>query len=341
MKNTLFILLSFLILSCSNNVEQVKIKYAINTEIDSLSIRALEVKNENEIFFGGSNSTFGYSTDGGNSWNISQVDTLNLEFRSIAVLDSTVLLLNIGSPAKIYSSNDLGKNWQITVVDTSETAFYNSIKFWDNKNGIATGDPQKDGVLSILMTSDGGITWNKISSDLLPKLDKGEAQFAASNTCVDAIDGNIWIGTGGKNSRIIRSKDAGKSWELIELDFVKGEKMTGIYSVDFYDKNNGVIFGGDWNKMDKSNNNKFYTNDGGDTWINSTSEDRVCYRSCVQYTSQKNKLIALGIPGISLSEDEGETWSNISEVRDFYTVRIINDSTAIAAGKGKIARIIF
>jgi photosystem II stability/assembly factor-like uncharacterized protein len=340
MKNSIFILLSFLILSCSNDIEHVKIKYATNTEIDSLSIRALEVKNENEIFFGGSNSTFGYSTDGGSTWNISQIDTLNLEFRSIAVLDSTVILLNIGSPAKMFRSNNLGKSWEITVVDSSKTAFYNSMKFWDNKNGIATGDPQGDGVLSILITNDGGVTWNKLSSDVLPKLDEGEAQFAASNTCVDAIDGNIWIATGGKNSRIIRSKDAGKSWKLIEIDFVKGEEMTGIYSVDFYDKNNGVIFGGDWNKRCKSSKNKFYTTDGGNTWYESTAEDRVCYRSCVQYATN-NKLIALGIPGMSLSTDGGKTWSNISKVKDFYTVRIVNDSTAIGAGKGKIAKIIF
>ena len=340
MKLLLLALISFATISCSNNNDQADIKFVVNSEIDSLSIRALEVKNEKEIFFGGSNSTFGYSNDGGESWNISRIDTLKQEFRSIAILDSLVLLINIGSPAKLYRSTDLGKSWNVSTIDSSETAFYNSMKFWDNKNGIATGDPQEDGYLSILMTDDGGETWNKLPSEILPKLDEGEAQFAASNTCVDAIDGNIWIATGGKNSRIIRSRDAGKSWQLMELDFVKGNEMTGIYSVDFYDVNNGFVFGGDWNKKCKSNNNKFYTSDGGDTWINATSEDRVCYRSCVQY-STKDKLIALGIPGISTSDDGGNTWNNISEVRNFYTVRIINDSTAIAAGRGQIAKIIF
>ena len=340
MKLLLLALITFATISCSNNNNQAKLKFVVNSQIDSLSIRALEVKNENEIFFGGSNSTFGYSNDGGDTWNISKIDSIKQEFRSIAVVDSSVLLINIGSPAKLYKSTNLGKSWIISVIDSSETAFYNSLKFWDNKNGIATGDPQEDGCLSILMTDDGGNTWNKLSSEILPKLDEGEAQFAASNTCIDAIDGNIWITTGGKNSRIIRSKNAGKSWELIELDFVKGKEMTGIYSVDFYDKNNGVIFGGDWNKKCKSNNNKFYTTDGGDTWNKATSEDRVCYRSCVQY-STKDKLIALGIPGISSSDDGGKTWRNISEVGDLYTVRVINDSTAIAAGKGQIAKITF
>ena len=341
MRFLLTLLLFTLIISCSENEGLSKITLVENSELDSLSIRAIVVKNENDFYFSGSESSFGMSNDGGETWNISNIDTLNQEFRSLVVLDSSILMMNIGSPAKVYRSTDLGSTWNVTFVDSAKTAFYNSMKFWDENNGIATGDPQQEGCLSVILTSDGGETWNKVPCDKLPKLDKGEAQFAASNTCVDAIDGNIWITTGGMNSRIIRSLDAGESWELINIDFVKGEEMTGIYTIDFYDKNNGVIFGGDWNKKCKSNNNKFYTSDGGSTWTNGTSDDRVCYRSCVQYTSDKNKVIALGIPGISLSEDGGRTWRNINDEKNFYTLRVINDSTALIAGKGKIGKISF
>ena len=341
MRFSLILLLFTSIISCSDNVELSKIEYVQNTELDSLSIRALVVKNEHNFFFSGSNSTFGFSNDGGKNWSITSIDTLKQEFRSLVVLDSSILMMNVGSPAKIYRSTDLGNTWNVIFVDSAKSAFYNSMKFWDNKNGIATGDPQQEGCLSVILTNDGGETWNKISCDKLPKLDKGEAQFAASNTCIDAIGGKIWIVTGGMNSRIIRSEDSGDSWEMIETEFVRGEEMTGIYTIDFYDKNNGVIFGGDWNKKCKSNNNKFYTSDGGDTWNKATSDDKVCYRSCVQYTSNKNKIIALGISGISLSENGGMSWKNISSEKDFYTVRVINDSTAIAAGKGKIGFISF
>lgn len=341
MRFSLILLLFTVTISCSDSIKLSMIEHVQNPELDSLSIRALVVKNEHDFYFAGSNSTFGFSKDGGQNWEISSIDTLNQEFRSLVVLDNSIMMMNIGSPAKIYRSIDLGSTWNVNFVDSSKTAFYNSMKFWDNKNGIATGDPQEEGCLSVILTNDGGESWNKISCDKLPKLDNGEAQFAASNTCIDAIDGNIWIATGGMNSRIIRSTDAGESWELIETEFVKGEEMTGIYSVDFYDKNNGVIFGGDWNKRCQENNNKFYTNDGGVTWIKATSDDKVCYRSCVQYTSNKNKLIALGIPGISVSEDGGKYWIGISDERDFYTLRIINDSTALAAGKGKIGFIHF
>jgi len=341
MRFLLIILLFTSIISCSDSVELSNIKYIHTTKLDSLSIRALVVKNKSDFYFSGSNSTFGFSNDSGETWSISSIDTLKQEFRSLVVLDSSILMMNVGSPAKVYRSINSGASWEITFVDTAKTAFYNSMKFWDNKNGIATGDPQQEGCLSIILTDNGGETWKKIACDDLPKLDKGEAQFAASNTCIDAIDGNIWIATGGMNSRIIRSKDSGNSWELIETSFIKGEVMTGIYSIDFYDKNNGVIFGGNWNKRHKTNNNKFYTKNGGDTWNKATSNDKVSYRSCVQYTSNKNRIIALGIPGISLSEDGGRSWTNISKERDFYTLRIVNDSIAIAAGKGKIGVISF
>lgn len=334
------IILSFLV-SCTDNIELSKVEHIQNTKLDSLSIRALVVKNEAHFYFAGSNSTFGFSNDGGRNWNISSIDTLKQEFRSLVVLDSSILMMNIGSPAKIYRSIDSGGTWDVTFVDSAKTAFYNSMKFWDNKNGIATGDPQQEGCLSVIITSDGGKTWSKIACENLPKLDNGEAQFAASNTCIDAIDGNIWIVTGGVNSRVLKSSDSGNSWSLIETDFIKGEEMTGIYSVDFYDKKNGVIFGGDWNKMCSETNNKFYTTNGGTTWNKSTSDDKVCYRSCVQYTSNKNKLIAIGIPGISLSEDGGKSWKGINDERDFYTLRVVNDSTALAAGKGKIGFIRF
>lgn len=341
MRFSLLLLLFTVTISCSNSIDSSIINYVQNSELDSLSIRALVVKSENDFYFAGSNSTFGFSNDGGDNWDFSSIDTLDQEFRSLVVLDSSILMMNVGSPAKVYKSIDFGNIWEITFVDSSKTAFYNSMVFWDNKNGIATADPQQEGCLSVIITNDSGETWNKVSCDKLPKLDNGEAQFAASNTCIDAIDGSIWITTGGMNSRILKSTDAGDNWELIETDFVKGEEMTGIYSIDFYDKNNGIIFGGDWNQKCKETNNKYYTNDGGITWIKATSDDKVCYRSCVQYTSNKNKLIALGIPGVSISENGGKYWKGISDERDFYTVRIVNDSTALAAGKGKIGLISF
>ncbi len=334
------LILSTFIISCKSDKINITITHVDNSEIDSLSIRALEVKNEKEIFFAGSKSTFGYTLDGGKSWDLSKLDTLNQEFRSIAVLDGAILLMNVGSPAKVYRSTNLGKTWNVTFIDSAKTAFYNSMKFWDNENGIATGDPQQEGCLSIIRTTDGGKSWSKVACENLTKTKNGEAQFAASNTCIDAIDNNIWIATGGKKSSIIKSDDFGETWSLLKTDFISGKQMTGIFSIDFLDKNNGFIIGGDWENMTNTENNKFFTKDGGQTWNKANSEN-VGYRSCVQYMPNTNSLVSVGIPGISISLDRGENWKNISDENNFYTLRFIDNNSAWIAGKGKLAKLEF
>lgn len=39
--------------------------------------------------------------------------------------------------------------------------------------------------------------------------------------------------------------------------------MIGIFSVDFYDVERGIIFGGDWNKKEFNIKNKVLSMDGG------------------------------------------------------------------------------
>ena len=48
------------------------------------------------------------------------------------------------------------------------------------------GDPTAD-CISIIITRDGGQTWNKIPCSQLPKSKEGEAAFAASNTILPSI----------------------------------------------------------------------------------------------------------------------------------------------------------
>jgi len=42
--------------------------------------------------------------------------------------------------------------------------------------------------------------------------------------------------------------------------------MTGIFSIDFYDMNLGVAFGGDWDNQSNNFSNKAITKDGGKSW---------------------------------------------------------------------------
>ncbi|MCB4235580.1 hypothetical protein LDL59_12055 [Kaistella anthropi] len=59
------------------------------------------------------------------------------------------------------------------------------------------------------------------------------------------------------------------TWKIYETPFVQGTSSTGIYSIDFYDKNFGIAVGGDYTKQAENVNNIATTHDGGETLANS------------------------------------------------------------------------
>ena len=305
------------------------------------SIRALEVIDENHVWFAGNNATFGYTKDGGKSWEIDSITdpVPNLEFRSIAVVGNAVFLLNVGSPAYLLRSLDQGASWEIVYQEDHPDVFYDSMKFWDNMNGIAMGDPT-DGCLSVIITRNGGSSWTKLDCGILPPIQKGEAAFAASNSNIALYEQHGWLVTGGTQARVFHTPDMGRSWNVYETPIIKGGKMTGIFTVDFYDSKLGVIFGGDWENKSTNKSNKAVTRDGGKTWELISDGQGPGYRSCVQFVpgSAGQKLVAVGSSGISSTKDGGKSWQNFNQ-EGYYTIRFAAETDiAWLAGKNKIGK---
>ena len=305
------------------------------------SVRAIEVLDQDRVWFAGNRGIFGRTADGGKTWHIDSVihHDRELEFRSIAVTPEAIMLLSVASPAYLYRSTDQGKTWNIVYQEDHPDAFYDSMRFWDHQHGIAMGDPT-DGCLSVIITTNGGRTWSKVDCPMLPETFDGEAAFAASNSNLSLYRQHAWMVSGGTKARIFHTPDRGKSWEVYQTPILEGGKMTGIFSVDFYDHRQGVIFGGDWEDKSLNRSNKAVTKDGGRTWQLISDGQGPGYRSCVQYvTGSKGKeLIAVGPLGISYSRDGGANWQQIDQL-DFYTVRLVNGArVAWLAGKNKIAK---
>ncbi len=269
--------------------------------------------------------------------------------RSLAVTNSNVFFMNIESPAYIQNINtqsidkhSSNYNFQKTIlVDNHPKAFYDSMEFWNDQEGIAIGDPT-EGCISVIITRDGGDTWTKLPCDALPKAKEGEAAFAASDTNIAIVGDKVWVATGGKASRMLYSPDKGYTWEVFDTPIVQGKETTGIYSIDFYDALNGYGIGGDYTKAADSSANKIRTQDGGKTWQLVGENKSPGYRSCVQYVpnSGGKELVTIGFKGIDYSNDSGSTWTHLSD-EGFYTLRFLNDSTAYAAGRGRIAKLTF
>lgn len=341
----LFLLISGCLFGCHPSPRKIPLEILkLETFSVNSSIRALEVKDDSTIWFAGSRGVYGFTKDGGQNW---QTDSLKINgfvpnFRSMAVTDSAVFLLSIESPALLYKSTNDGRNWDIVYREDHELVFYDAMTFWNNTEGIAMGDPI-GGCLSIIITRDGGNNWNKLDCSLLPPVAEGEAAFAASNSNIAVKDEHAWIVTGGTKARIFHSPDKGFSWEVFDTPIIEGGTMTGIFSTDFWDEKNGILFGGDWEKKEQNTQNKAVTTDGGKTWTLVAENQEPGYRSSVRYVPDGDgkELIAVGIPGISYSRDVGNSWVLLSD-ESFYTIRFgSNRNIAWLAGNNKIARIVW
>ena len=182
------------------------------------------------------------------------VDTLN--FRASSIVEDSYFTLSIGSPAYLF------KDQELVYKESHTAAFYDALHFWNSKEGIAIGDPT-DGCMSMVITRDGGQTWQKTSCDLLPPAMEGEAAFAASDTNIAIVGDETWVATGGRSSRVLYSSDKGSTWDVFETPIIQGLETTGMYSIAFYDSLNGFAIGGDYTKPKSQHSNKIRTNDGG------------------------------------------------------------------------------
>jgi photosystem II stability/assembly factor-like uncharacterized protein len=339
MRAIFIVVLSLLLAGCATNKTKPAFRpfdsiIADTILQDKISIRAVLIQGET-IWYAADKGRFG-------SYNIINrqktehtipKDPLSIEFRSIAKTSDNIFLLNVGNPALLYRISKDG-NQQLVYQENGEKVFYDSIQFWNDKEGIAVGDPVED-CLSIIITRDGGNTWYKILCTTLPKVVNGEAAFAASNSNIVIKGNKTWIVSGGKKSRVFYSPDKGKSWQVFETPIVQGLEMTGIFTSDFYNKKLGFIAGGNFEAPNQNSGNKAFTADGGKTWNLTAENQGFGYASCIQYVpdSDGNELVCVGTSGLQYSADSGKTWKQLLPAKKLYTIRFIDASTAVAAGQ--------
>lgn len=343
----LFYALSFLfIIGCNSEKKKKAPAYFTGVEVetileDSISVRAIELMGTN-LAFATNNGKYGMYNPTTKVWktNTQKFDSITPEFRAVASTNSDFFMLSVGNPALLYKTGDSG-SMELVYKEDNEKVFYDAMAFWNDSEGIAMGDPT-DSCLSIIVTRDGGKTWDKIACESLPASAAGEAAFAASNSNIAIQGDKTWILSGGMKSRVFFSADKGRTWEVFDTPIIQGEATAGGYSLHFYDENNGFIIGGDYTKPQENKSNKAVTKDGGKTWKLVAIGEEPGYKSSVRYVPGKNaeELIAIGFTGISYSKDGGNTWVQLSK-EGFFTIRFLNDSTAYAAGTNRIAKLKF
>lgn len=304
------------------------------------SFRALAVGPDATVFVGGTKGTVLRSADAGDSWDTLEVGdaTSELDFRDVEVAgDGSVVLMSAGpgEKSRLFHSDDKGASWRVTHKNVDPKGFFNGIALWENGNGLVIGDPI-DGRLFLMKTVDHGRSWNAIPG---PKMTDGEYGFAASGTGVVAgKDGYAWVVTGAAASRVLMTKDYGKSWSSADSGVRHGEQGAGIFSIAVRGEM-GVVVGGNYEQPTLASENCAVSNDAGKTW--SLSKVRMPHKACVRWLSDST-VVAAGRTGIMKSADAGNRWATVSE-ESFYVFDV--DETSghlfLAGANGRIGRLSF
>jgi len=322
------------------------------------SFRGLCVINDSVAWVSGSNGWVGITVDSGRNWTFSQVKGFEkCDFRSIYAFNAkSAVIANAGSPAYVLRTADGGITWQAVYENKDTAAFIDGMDFRDPKNGVVYGDPI-NGRMLMLGTHNGGKTWAEYSEARRPVMSHGEASFAASGTGIKCLlRRKIIVATGGKVSRLLVSKNRGRSWRAITTPILQGESSTGIFSFVSLSKRRMVIAGGDYKQDTLRTANLFYTYNGGKTWYAPATTTRG-YRECLAVIGHsevvakrsmgpdmflepmsENTLLAVGPGGIDISYDNGERWKGLSNEKQFHVVKKSRRGNLVimAGGGGKL-----
>ena len=286
------------------------------------------------------------TTDGGQTWETGVIPVSNPDFgiEGIYALDeNTAWAITITIPeqdgGKVHKTTDGGQTW--TEQSTSFTVPGDSprgIHFFDENDGFAlaqvvTGS-DATGSHAGYITSDGGTTWEKLSSDVYPAV-PGERFYDVNSDIIEARGDHLWIGM--KTGKVFHSADRGHTWEVNVINTTQiiaclafKDEMNGI-AVSSFNTFVGIFF-----------NRAYATSDGGTTWSEIPAPPSPALTGIHFVEGSADEPGACGTyivfngydsggSGSAYTTDGGQTWTFISE-QPVYAVEFASPAVGWASG---------
>jgi photosystem II stability/assembly factor-like uncharacterized protein len=344
-------------------------------------LQAVSPVSEKVVWVSGVGGTFGLTTDGGATWHTSVVAGAEaLQFRDVEGVSARVAYLlsaGVGTDSRVYKTVDGGATWTLQFQNEDPNGFYDCFAFWTPTRGITMADAV-NGRFPVIRTKDGR-TWQDIG-DRLPAAQVGEAAFAASGTCAATFGRrHAWLGTGGADrARVLATKDGGESWTSHDTPVVQGTGSSGVITVAFRDTHHGVIGGGELAAPTEFADTFARTRDGGQTW---TLGARTPFPGSIYglaYASGRGQrddghggdrddgdrddgdddgrdedghhgdwrsvpaVVVTGPGGAAWSADEGDSWTALPDVANFWAVAFASPRAGWLVGtEGRILKVGF
>ena len=308
----------------------------------SAELRGLSVVSETVAWASGAKGTVLRTLDGV-KWTPMQVpDADKLDFRDIHAVDANtaiVMSAGPGAASRIYRTTDGGASWKLQITNPDAEGFWDALAFWDAKHGILFGDPV-NGAFQVLLTADGGASWQPVSDPKGLASLPNEGAFAASGTCLTvAGSADAWFSTGGaEHARVFHSSDRGRTWRASAVPMPAGAPARGIFSVGFRDGKVGLAAGGDYKETSMATVNGARTEDGGATWSAAPILPTGYMSVVVPVRGAADAFVAAGLAGSGYSNDGGKSWS-ILDRTPMNTVGFASPAVGWAVGpKGLVMK---
>jgi photosystem II stability/assembly factor-like uncharacterized protein len=340
----LWLVTCLLIASLAANGHKQPEKLTIIDSGRNCSIRGMSIPDNNTIWLSGSNGHAARSTDAGKTWAWTIVAGYEkTDFRDIHAFDSsTAIIMGIGNPAYILKTRDGGQNWKLVYTKDTAGMFLDALDFRNNKEGICIGDPLDAGggrkTFFLIRSSNGGNTWEQVSSDGLPTAQEGEAVFSASGTNIallDSKDFDYAFISGGLASNLYLIGRSGHPNKAFPLPINKGKESSGAFSMATDRRSSFYCIGGDYKEPELVKDNLAWTTDNGKTWKAPTLAPPQGYRSCIRII-EGERMIACGSNGIDICTKPNK-WTRISS--EGFNVCMVSPNKKLvffAGAKGKI-----
>ncbi len=318
-----------------------------------VSLRGLSVVDDRVVWVSGSDGTIALSTDGARSFQFrNPPEFAGRDFRDIEGFDERrALALAVAAPARILVTEDGGASWRAIYRNERPESFLDGFDFWDDRRGIAFGDPL-DGRFLILLTTDGGATWSEIPVADRPAPFPGEAAFAASGTSIRVFPGGrVAFGTGGSRARLWISDDYGAHWQSRAAPLRQGVESAGIFSLAGSGSGANeewIAVGGDYRADRERREVAFVTRDRGLSW-SAVVPPPAGFRSAVELLPQAlgGGWIATGTSGTDLAQSTAPGVAGASgfrplSVEGFHAVRAAKrgNLVVLAGSGGRLARLL-
>ena len=220
------------------------------------------------------------------------------------------------------------------------------VYFKDNQNGLVVGD----GGL-ILVTMDGGVTWEKMEVDMSPP---GAGQrpggrpgggpppgFGGGGASplynIYFVDENVGYITGGR-ATILKTEDGGKTWarkramsDTPGRDGRPGRLRANLMGIQMINETIGFIAG--------SENTILKTTDGGETWVGSSERARVGETrnnlENIWFVSETTGWVIGSFGTLMNTTDGGETWEKRDPGFDnnLFGIHFVDENTGWISGQ--------